>query len=263
MAESHYSFGVSDLAAERLRVVAEVFAPEMRAFLDASGLERRALALDLGCGPGHTTRLLAEQLLPERAVGIDSSTHFLEIARNGSNARGISFIEHDVTATPFPAEARGADAIFCHLLLTHLDAPQRTIEGWVEQLADAGAILVDEVESIEPGHPTLRRYLAIVDSMIRHYGGALYIGPLLDGLPAVRGVARRSSTLREHIVTSPVAAQMFRMNLETWRHAPFVKRSYREAEIADLATELEQLRDGSDATVNVWGMRQIVWERVR
>ena len=49
---ARYTYGDSDVATERLCLVAEVFEPTTRAFLRRAELENPRLALDLGCGPG-------------------------------------------------------------------------------------------------------------------------------------------------------------------------------------------------------------------
>ena len=67
-----YSFGDSDMAALRLKIVAEVFAEASRQFLVQVGVSPR-LALDLGCGLGYSTHLLAETLRCQRTVGLDGA----------------------------------------------------------------------------------------------------------------------------------------------------------------------------------------------
>jgi hypothetical protein len=57
-----YAFGDTSLAARRLALLADVFEPPSRAFLEqfagpvSSGAEPLDLAVDLGGGPGHSTR---------------------------------------------------------------------------------------------------------------------------------------------------------------------------------------------------------------
>src|SRR5918997_1318217 len=96
---SIYSFGETELAAERLRVVSEVFDPTSEAFVSEAVRDRPRLALDLGCGPGFTTRLLSRTARPERTVGVDRSEAFLSRARASAAARE-HYVAADVTVAP-------------------------------------------------------------------------------------------------------------------------------------------------------------------
>src|SRR5262245_10740178 len=110
-----YLFKDTDLAAQRLQVLAEVYAPSSRAFLQDAVNTVPQLALDLGCGPGYTTHLLAETTSSLRTIGLDSSEHFLTLARRNANEH-IAFLRHDATQVPFPTGP--SDLIFCRMLLT-------------------------------------------------------------------------------------------------------------------------------------------------
>jgi trans-aconitate 2-methyltransferase len=81
--------------------------------LVAAGGRRWGLAVDLGCGPGWTTGLMAKTLKFERVVGYDTSENFIAQAR--SKIRWAAFDVHDVTSVPFPCGL--ADLIFCRFLL--------------------------------------------------------------------------------------------------------------------------------------------------
>jgi len=79
-----YAFGDSALAARRLALLAEVFEPTSRSFLAHVGAQLAGpppqLAVDLGCGPGHTTRLLCSVLRPGHVLGLDQSASFVALA---------------------------------------------------------------------------------------------------------------------------------------------------------------------------------------
>jgi trans-aconitate 2-methyltransferase len=118
LSRSEYLFGDSDIAAQRLKMLAGVYQESTRVFLqNAAGSAHFPLALDLGCGPGFTTRLVAATVLCDRVIGFDASAGFIEMARRDANER-LSFLQHDVTAVPFPCER--ANLIFARFLLTHL-----------------------------------------------------------------------------------------------------------------------------------------------
>jgi SAM-dependent methyltransferase len=271
-----YTFGDNRQAARRLGLLAEVFEPATRPFLTAGGgiLEGDPadgppdLAIDLGCGPGHTTRLLAEAVGARRTVGLDNSPAFVELAREGG---GAAFLLHDVTRTPFPTGP--ADVLFCRFLLTHLRDPAGTIEGWASQLRPGGILLVEEVETIDPGHPVFAAYLSTVAAMLAREGQRLDVGPVLDGLPPPARTDRLSSRVATLAPPPAKAAALFAMNLRVWREGPYARSELDGAELDRLATGLASIsgdpgdaRGGApDAAAGaariVWGLRQIVYRR--
>src|SRR5450631_2024133 len=126
-----YLFKDTDRAAQRLQVLADVFAPASRAFMRDSVKKVPQTALDLGCGPGYTTQLLADTTKSVYTTGLDSSEHFLSLAATRATDH-ISFVHHDATRIPFPGGQR--DLLFCRMLLTHLQDPFVVTERWLTQL---------------------------------------------------------------------------------------------------------------------------------
>jgi len=114
---NHYTFGETDTAAQRLALLASAYQPATQAFLEEWGPSEPEHAIDLGCGPGYTTRLLHRMLRPRWTTGVDASPRFLQDAQRASE-EDIGFVCHDVTQEPFPTAP--ADVLFCRFLLTHL-----------------------------------------------------------------------------------------------------------------------------------------------
>lgn len=250
--EVAYTFGESDLAARRLELVAEVFAPVSRAFLAEAVNFRPRIALDLGCGPGHTTRLIADTLGPAETVGIERSAAFLSEARTTARS-GVSFIEGDVTNMPLrPGEA---DLIYARFLLAHLSQPEAAVRDWVNRLHPDGLLLLEEVEWIRTEHPSLGHYLEVLEAMMAHHDNELYIGPRLE---TIRDDDLHKSRVTRLQPTIGQAARMFSMNLANWRESAFVQSNYAEEEIDHLEAELSKLGDSREKGEICWGLRQIV-----
>ncbi|MBO0782517.1 MAG: methyltransferase domain-containing protein [Ktedonobacteraceae bacterium] len=254
-----YLFKDSDLAARRLQVLAQVFEPGSRAFLRDAVDATPGLAIDLGCGPGYTTHLLATMTGCQQVIGLDSSEHFLTLACQNSGER-ISFKHHDITRVPFPVEP--GDLISCRFLLTHLQDPQTVIERWATQLRPHGRLLIEEVEWIHPLRAQFRTYLEIVAAMLAQQANQLYIGPLLDRLPSPDGLQRRLSRVYRLPVTTAQAATMFFMNIQTWKSQPFIQQHYPPETINQLEQDLNELSATSATGEIEWGMRQIMYERI-
>jgi trans-aconitate 2-methyltransferase len=249
-----YAFGDNDQAARRLVQVAAIFAPPTRAFLHVAARRSVGLAVDLGCGPGHTTRLLARCVRPGRLAGLDQSAAFLAKARRRVPA--ADFYVQDVTRTPFPTGL--ADLLFARFLLSHLQDPGQAVASWATQLVPAGLLLLDEVEWIRTDDPALATYLRILAAVLEARGHRLEAGPLLDALPDPPGTVRRTSRVVVHPVDPQRAAAMFRNNLAVWRHDP------RARDLADAPTldRLDQALAGRMLDPITWGLRQIAYERM-
>lgn len=255
-----YLFKDTDLAAQRLQVLADVYASSSRAFLQDTVNTAPQLAVDLGCGPGYTTHLLAETTSSIRTIGLDNSELFLTLARKNANGR-VAFMRHDVTQVPFPTGP--SDLISCRMLLTHLQNPQSVIEHWATQLRSQGLLLVEEVEWIRTENTTFRTYLGIVAALLVQQANMLYIGPLLEQQQVSDGLRRRLSRVYHLSVSTKQAATMFVLNIPSWRNQPFVQEHYEANMIEQLGQDLRELAEHSTGEGEIeWGMRQIAYERL-
>ena len=254
---STYAFGDSDLAAERLARVAEVFEPTSERFLAGAVRGPVGLAIDLGCGPGHTTRLLARTLRPARTVGLDASARFIEAA-TGADGGSPEFLQHDVTVVPFPVGP--ADLVYARLLLSHLDDPAAALAAWATQLQPGGLLLLDEVEWIRTDEPALATYLEVAAKLLERRGHRLDPGPALDALPDPPGLRRQASAVATFSPGVHRAATMFGLNLEVWGDDPFVRANHPGLK-ERLLTELAALAATPGRDGITWGMRQIAYRR--
>ena len=256
-----YLFGDSDVAVRRLEVLARVFASSTRAFLAEAGDEQRAFAIDLGCGPGFTTHLIAGALRCDRVLGLDASPHFIELARTTTNDR-VSFALHDVCAMPFPSAP--ADAIFCRFLLTHLRDPVNVVAKWATQLSRDGIIMIEETDSILTRHPTFARYLGIVEAMLASQSNALYAGPIVATLGAATGLMAMRNQMRRLKVINADAARMFVMNMQAWKDGDFIRANYPDEMIRELDDELSAIaQDASSSSDIEWCLRQAIVRQFR
>lgn len=254
MSEGRYAFGDTEIAAARLRLAANVFQPEMVRLIERAP-SRPGLAYDLGCGPGHTTRIVAGTARPGRTVGLDTSTRFIEMARAQPMA-GVEYLEHDVTLPPFPCGP--ADLLFSHFLLSHLPDPRTALTAWISQLRPAGLLLLDEVSDIWTTHPVFMRYLEMVERVVDAAGGQLYAGKTMERAVADSAADIVSSELVEHPVSTAQAAAMFRLNLAVWGETPAAQASFPAGSVAEIAGELDGLAVSQSQHDVVWGMRQVI-----
>lgn len=250
-----YAFSDSELAEQRLKSVADTFSESTRSFLRDVVDGPTGLAIDLGCGPGHTTHLLADTTGCGRAIGLDESHAFVNTALHDANEQ-VSFLVHDVTRTPFPVGP--ADIIYCRLLLTHLGDPRTLLVQWATQLAPNGRLLVEEVEAIRTENEVLVAYMDIVEALLASQGNDLYVGRRLASLDDIDGMTPELDRTYSIKVPERQAAAMFSLNIKAWKSNEFIKATYQDAMIAELEEQLISIASDREAEQPVeWLMRQL------
>lgn len=108
--------------------------------------------VDLGCGPGNSTELLATRFPDARLTGIDSSAAMLVEARK--RLPEAAFVEADIAAW---VPERPADLIFANAVLQWLPGHAALLPRLFGLLAPGGVLAVQMPDNLtEPSHQAMR-----------------------------------------------------------------------------------------------------------
>jgi trans-aconitate 2-methyltransferase len=240
-----YAFGDSDIARERLALVADTFeAPTRRLLADLPAMQPRYV-VDMGCGPGHAAALLRTRYPHSEVTGLDASAAMVEAARG--RVPGAWFTVADVTQ-PLRLPA---DVVYARLLLGHLTDPAAALATWAAAIRPPGLIVCEEPVRYRSDDARFSRYEQAVTAVVAARGATLWAGPALDEDPP--GCVRTLDRVVEHPVRVGRAAAMFWRNAVTWGD-----------EISGAGELVEQLRALEAADPDrevVWELRQTVWSR--
>lgn len=259
---SSYTFGDNAVAAVRLQRLADLFRPSLEAFVTEhlSGPVRHVL--DMGCGPGHTTRSLAALLPSARITGLDLSASFIE-ATASILLPNVTFFVGDVTRpreVSVPDLAR-AEGLYSRFLLTHLPNPGDALSTWASYLTAGALCLLQETAAMTADHPAIARYYELVADLQRRHGQRLDIGRQLPDLVDARLYAVRHSGERRFALPASRMAELHRLNLMTWRHDRQAAQ-FDPHELASLEAELAGIAaGGAGAAVVEYSMGELVLER--
>jgi trans-aconitate 2-methyltransferase len=251
-----YLYGDDPLAAERLDLVARLFEPSTAAFLGRHGPSGPPLAVDVGCGPGHTTRLLHRILGASRTVGLDQSEAYVRRASIGAPP-GLSFARHDAREVPFPEAP--ANVVFCRLLLAHLNRPMDVLAGWATQLDRGGLLMIDELDHAATDDDVFRRYLEVAVAVLAGEGSALFAGPVISAAAAPPGTERIADEISTIDLSPADAGRMFGMNLRVLRRDGRLPAD--DAELDRLQASLDRAVAGEARRRCTLHQRQIVFRR--
>ena len=254
--DEHYTFGDSELAATRLHLLARVFRPGSASLLALLADPGGELALDLGCGPGYTTELLAQHVPARSVIGLDQSVRLLEQAQRERGSR-LSFVRCDISNPPFPVPA--ANFLYSRFLLTHLRDPSSVVRGWARAAKPGARLVLEETASMACDHSVFARYYALVERMQAHYGQRMYIGRELEPLCASPEWLIESAEIVQLALPPADMAELHRLNLQTWAGDAFARENYDQELLCELSAELQQVASGSLVTPQVsLGMGQVV-----
>jgi trans-aconitate 2-methyltransferase len=255
-----YLFGDSNAAGQRLKLLASVYQESTRAFLaNAAGSARFQLVLDLGCGPGFTTHLIADTLRCDRVIGFDASACFIELACASAGGR-VSFLQHDITVIPFSRER--ANLIFARFLLTHLRDPAALVAKWATQLERTGLLVLEETEAIYTAHPIFARYLKIVEMMLAAQSNQLYAGHVVATVNLPGELKPITNKLHPLPVRNSDAAHMFVLNLQAWKESEFVLANYSRDSVLELEQALTEIAGRESSAKEIeWELRQAAWSK--
>ncbi|HEY5002242.1 MAG TPA: class I SAM-dependent methyltransferase [Ktedonobacteraceae bacterium] len=120
MSDNTYIFELSE-EAKRLGKQAQFLAPLTQRMCEDAGIKAGMKVLDVGCGAGDVTLLLAEMVGPHGIiVGVDRNPTLLEIASARVRAAGltnVSFVNGDLFTVPLDDDF---DAVVGRLVLVHV-----------------------------------------------------------------------------------------------------------------------------------------------
>ncbi|AKF87256.1 hypothetical protein MFUL124B02_40130 [Myxococcus fulvus 124B02] len=150
--------GHEDQELARLELQSRVYRPLTEALLRDAGLRPGMRVLDVGCGVGDVSFLIAELVGPKgKVVGIDSAERPLEWARQRARKQGLSQVEFIHAAMESFSSSQPFDAVVGRLVLAHQPDPLAFLRRMGEHLVPGGVLVCHEMDfsSCPMAHPSI------------------------------------------------------------------------------------------------------------
>jgi SAM-dependent methyltransferase len=169
---------------KRLDVLARVLLPTTTQLLDGVGLSTGMKCLDVGCGGGHVTILMAVIVGPGGfVVGTDRDAEILALAREDAKAAKTTNIEFQQEDACSCLWHKAFDVVYARFLLSHLNEPENCLATMVEACAPGGRIVIEDTDFAGsfcyPPSRAYERYKELYQELVRRRGGDSNIGPKL------------------------------------------------------------------------------------
>jgi 2-polyprenyl-3-methyl-5-hydroxy-6-metoxy-1,4-benzoquinol methylase len=142
---SDYVMGHADLEIERLKLQASIIEAVTCRLIKECGIRPGMRVLDIGCGVGDVSMLLAEVVGDSGTiVAIDAEPRAIEIARARANANGYRRIEFIVTSDEALTVRSPFDAAFGRYVLCHQPEPVEMLRRAAVRVRPGGVIAFHE-----------------------------------------------------------------------------------------------------------------------
>jgi SAM-dependent methyltransferase len=257
-----YTIRGGTVGRERLRVLSSVMAPNTAALLDRVGIACDATCIDVGCGGGDVTAMLAARATHGRVIGTDADEVKVALARAELPAN-VELVVEDVATTV--ARRPFADVVYARFLLSHLGDGQRWVEALASLLVPGGLLVLEDTHIAgawcAPPSAAFDRAVDIYRRTVQANGGDPDIGPQLPPYLAAAGLL----DVGVHVVQPAALAgdrkRIQRLTLDAVREAAVAAGATDHAEIDDLLAELDDLIVRPDCVittaqvVQTWGRR--------
>ena len=151
--------------------------------------------VDVGCGTGAVTRILARVVAPGRVVGVDRSADRLAAAREAAQREGLENVEYvqcDVEDLRVPGGP--FDLAFSRCLFQYLprEAGHRTLEGMKRLVRRGGNVCVADIDGNHLyRYPTDEEWEGLLNQLLKsveHIGFDAYIGRKLFSMFLAAGL---------------------------------------------------------------------------
>jgi ubiquinone/menaquinone biosynthesis C-methylase UbiE len=188
---------------------------DIEAYLAEIDFPAGARALEVGCGTGAVTRIVAGWPSVAEAVGVDPSPAFLARAHElGRDVPNLSFQRGDGRALPF-ADA-SFDVVVFHSLLTHVAEQERVLAEARRVLRPGGwlAVFDGDFASVSFGSSDLDPLNTVVQGYFAGNINDRFLVRRLRGLVAAAGF--EPGELRSHGLVHPAFSQAVAEMAVSW-----------------------------------------------
>jgi ubiquinone/menaquinone biosynthesis C-methylase UbiE len=205
------SYQIDERNPERQQLLNQLLEAPTRAVLARLPAMPGARCLDLGCGQGNTTRLLADALQPADCVGIEYDARLVDYAASHpDNPLNVRFQQGDATTLPFPDAS--FDVVFCRYLLIHIADPTVVVREMLRVVKPGGAVVAYEIDFTgtfsHPPAPAMESLRRICVDLFQNPAGGRR---LLDDFRAAGATIVQSGHIR-HLDDPPRMRRMYRLS---------------------------------------------------
>ncbi|MBX2870690.1 MAG: methyltransferase domain-containing protein [Saprospiraceae bacterium] len=245
------SYSINESNLERQQMLAQGLGYLSNKYFQLLPLQAKPRILDLGCGLGETTRLLAKFFSPSEIVGFDQDVNLLAYARSRVREDQTNFTYTEGNAEQLPFEDQSFDLVFCRFLLLHVPNPQAVLKEMARVCKSGGIVLTQEQDTMKSSglYPSNWAYDMVTEGYQKSFSHP-QVGRQLPHL--FRGAGLPTPTIRSNTFLLPnpkVGKRIVNLTGQAMV-AELLKHGILErAKVEEFYTELQKVEDSEEYTL--------------
>lgn len=141
-----YVLGNLDNEIARLKIQSEFFEPLTRRTLLKAGIKENMSCLDVGCGAGTVTRMMAQMVGKKGHVtGMDVDEKYLQYCQNNSTAN-TDFMHDDICNSRVAENGGRFDIVYSRFMFVHLKDGRKAVQSMKQLVKKGGAVVIEELD---------------------------------------------------------------------------------------------------------------------
>ena len=192
--QNEYILGTEQAELHRLGLQHQVWSAEAQRGWKAAGFTAGQTILDLGCGPGFSTKELAYIVGQSgKVIGIDKSENYIKFLSDtkqlhGVNIEAIHSDFDDMQLTP-----NSLDGIYCRWALAWISNPQEVLTKAYNALKPGGKMVIHEyfdwsTHQTEPSLPALSKAISMCLKSFKEQPGDIDVGRQIPSILSDMGM---------------------------------------------------------------------------
>lgn len=263
-ARGEYVLATGGAAANRLRILHNIYGPGARRLLEQAGIQPGMRVADLGCGVGMVTQLMAELVGPDgEVVGVDFSAAQIEQARTllPVHQTNVRFIEASATDTGLAAES--FDLVYCRFLLIHLTDPELALREMYDLLKPNGLLVCEDGDLTSAGSEPpskLQDFSHLFGHLGPKWGVDYSLGRRLFRMVLAANFSQPEITLNQPVFANGENKRLLELSVAEAGPAFVAAGLITNEELAQTLTEMQRLAEDETVLAIMPRMSQ-VWAR--
>lgn len=178
-----YVLGNLDNEITRLEIQSAFFEPLTRRTLLKAGIREEMKCLDVGCGSGSVTRMMAQMIGEKgRVTGVDIDEKYLQYCRNSKPPANAEFLSDNISNSELAKKGENFDIIYSRFMFVHVKDVRKAVQSMKQLARKGGAVIIEELDHAPdswlcyPENKSVSDLREIYVNLVRKAGGDPFAG---------------------------------------------------------------------------------------